>query len=142
MSEGSLVDTNVLLDAIDPARQGHRPAREFLDSPGRLAVTPQVLREFLVVSTRPGAVNGMDHPPGVAADNVERLVGRLSVLPDDARVALRLRELVIRGDVRGMQIHDANLVAAALVHGMTRLVTSNARHFSRFADLIEIVSLA
>lgn len=39
-------------------------------------------------------------------------------------------------------MHDANVVACALAHGATSIVTDNTRHFTRFADLIAIEVLA
>lgn len=41
---------------------------------------------------------------------------------------------------RGKQVHDANLVATMLVHGVTRLLTFNAADFRRFGTLIEVVA--
>jgi predicted nucleic acid-binding protein len=41
-------------------------------------------------------------------------------------------------DVGGKQVHDANVVATMLTHGITRLLTFNTGDFSRFADIITL----
>ena len=41
---------------------------------------------------------------------------------------------------RGKQVHDANLVATMLAHGIRRLLTFNLADFQRFAGLVELVA--
>jgi hypothetical protein len=43
--------------------------------------------------------------------------------------------------VGGRQIHDANIVATMLTHGVTHLLTHNPNHFVRFASVITVVPL-
>jgi predicted nucleic acid-binding protein len=45
----------------------------------------------------------------------------------------------IRGS--GRQVHDANVVATMLEHGVRRLLTFNAADFRRFARIIDIEPL-
>jgi predicted nucleic acid-binding protein len=137
----AILDTNVLVAATAPVRPGHEAAWRLLDGSDRLAVTPQVVREFLVVATRPREVNGLGLPAEIAVANVETYLERLALPPEDARVVTRLRSLVVAGRARGVAIHEANIVASAMVHGATRIVTDNVRHFERFADLVTIEPL-
>jgi len=60
------------------------------------------------------------------------------VANDDDLVVERLLQLLIAYPGSGKQVHDANLVATMLVHGVTRLLTCNARDFQRFAAVIEL----
>ena len=57
------VDTNVLLTATDESRPLHREATRLLTGEViqglSLAASGQVLREYLVVATRPADVNGL-----------------------------------------------------------------------------------
>ena len=52
-----LDDTNVFLSATDRSRKHHAEARELLQAAGAgkaiLAVSGQIIREYLVVATRP-----------------------------------------------------------------------------------------
>ena len=55
---------------------------------------------------------------------------------------LEWRRLVVTHSVAGVQVHDARLVAAMLVHGIPRLLTLNDRDFSRFTEISAIHPLA
>jgi predicted nucleic acid-binding protein len=141
MVADAILDTNVLVAATAPDRPGHEAAWDLLDGAERLATTPQIVREFLVVATRPPRANGLGLSVEVAVANVEIYLERLALLAEDARVVSRLRTLVAAGRAQGVPIHDANIVASALVHGARRIVTGNIRHFERFADLIPVEAL-
>jgi hypothetical protein len=39
------------------------------------------------------------------------------------------------------RVHDANVVATALAHGVERILTANTDDFMRFSDFVEIVPL-
>jgi predicted nucleic acid-binding protein len=141
-----LVDTNVLLSATAPLRPLHRAALAVLkDWPNQgiiLTVSSQVLREYLVVATRPVEVNGLGLVLNDALANVAAFLGRLRLLLEPESSWNRLRDLIQAYSCLGKQIHDANVVATALASGVTRLVTANAARFSRFASEIEVIDLA
>jgi predicted nucleic acid-binding protein len=42
---------------------------------------------------------------------------------------------VVAHSVAGVQVHDARLVAAMLVHGVLRLLTLNDRDFGRYSGI-------
>lgn len=141
-----LLDTNVLLSATAPLRPLHRAALTVLnDWPNQgfvLAVSSQILREYLVVATRPVEVNGLGLGVEDALVNVAAFRGRMRLLEDGEPVWDRLRALVAAYGCRGKQIHDANVVACALTSGLTKLVTANVVDFNRFAKDIELIDLA
>jgi predicted nucleic acid-binding protein len=56
-------------------------------------------------------------------------------LPDSREVHDRWRRLLVRHDVKGVQVHDARLAASMYVHGVTQLLTVNVRDFQRFEGL-------
>lgn len=138
------LDTNVLLAATDPSRKLHPKAVQVLDGAGpprRMHVSGQVIREALVVSTRPREVNGLGLSASAALHNVEIILRRCVLLDEDARVSQMLRTLVRENSVSGKQIHDANIAASMLVHGVRTLVTGNPAHFLRFRPAIRIRDL-
>jgi len=47
-----------------------------------------------------------------------------------------MRELVRRYEVRGKQIHVANIVAVMEYHGVSRLATFNQGDFRRYQDIV------
>ena len=139
------VDTNVLLASSDPRRATHLAALAvFNDWPGRgivLHASGQILREYLVVATRPRPSNGLGLPQMDAVANLTAFRDRVCFLAEDARVADRLGDLLLRTACTGKQIHDANVVATMLVHGIKNLVTSNVEDFERFSDRVTVHSL-
>lgn len=137
-----LLDTNVLLDATTPARDLHGAARRVLDEwPNRglqLCISGQILREYLVVATRDAEVNGLGLGVDDALANVEAFKRRCRFLAEDHEVAERLYQLLSEVACSGKQVHDANVVATCLVHGVPALVTANQDDFARFGSLVEV----
>jgi predicted nucleic acid-binding protein len=145
VAEAVFVDTNVLLAATDEGRADHAGAVEVLQqwpaSGTVLYTSGQILREYLVVTTRPTAVNGLGLSRRDAVVNVERLRTRLRFLDESEKVGERLLALVAETDCSGKQIHDANVVATMLVHGIGTVVTRNTSDFSRFDRHIHVTPL-
>jgi predicted nucleic acid-binding protein len=141
-----LVDTNVLLSATAPLRPLHHAALIVLnDWPNRgtlLATSGQILREYLVVATRPREVNGLGLGVEDALANVSAFRRRMRLLPENEETWDRLQALLARYGCQGKQIHDANLVATALASDVGKLVTGNARDFVRFSSDVEVIDLA
>ena len=142
MSPRAVLDTNVLLSATDPTRTDHEAALAVVtDDPRVLVVTPQIIRECVAVSTRPIEANGLGADVVTATTNAVRLMSSLRVISEDADAVDRLMTLVRDGRAVGRQVHDADIVATALAHGASTIITSDTRHFARFSDLIEIQEL-
>ena len=145
-AETIFVDTNILLTASSPERSLHRAALSVLqDWPRqgrRLYCNGQVLREYLVVSTRPLAKNGLGLSIDDALHNLQAFSTRLKLLEESLAVSLRLRQLIGHIPCLGKQIHDANLVATAQVFKLDGLVTENIEDFRRFENLMVIIDLS
>ena len=111
-----LVDTNILLHAIQNENPHCAVARKALKTLHRqncrLCLTPQNVREFWNVSTRPTDHNGL----GISVSGTERharfLERYFTVLPDSALTYTNWRQLVAAHNVLGVKVHDAWLVAA------------------------------
>jgi predicted nucleic acid-binding protein len=133
-----LADSNVLLrfaDRRDPLHGIVRTATRTLWQGGhQIVITPQNCAEFWNVVTRPTTRNRFGF--GVAeADRLLRIVERLFLLvPDDARVYPVWRRLVVSLGMSGVQVHDARLAAAMLLHGITHIITFNIADFGRYHD--------
>ncbi len=142
-TEWVLLDTNVLVAALDRSRTAHRAAVRLLEQDERaLAIGDQSVREFLTAATRPVASNGLGLPAPRAVAVLEDLLDGVETLHATEGSTRRLVEMVRHGAVAGKQVHDANLVAVALENHAAVIVTDHGRHFERFADLIEIEPLA
>jgi predicted nucleic acid-binding protein len=138
------IDTNILLTASAPQREHHRTVLEHvlseLPAQGlRLVVSQQILREYLVVATRPLAVNGLGLDVKHAIANIGQFRKRLSMIGDGDDPTNRLIELVQHIPCIGKQIHDAAIVATMLANNIGRIVTLDAAYYLRFSPLIKAV---
>ncbi len=138
------VDTNVLLTATAPARAGHRSALSLLESgfaERSLFLSGQVLREYIVVATRPAAGNGLGLATDRAMGNARQFLARANFLPEDGSVRDALFRLLEVVPCAGKQVHDANIVATMVAHRVGVLVTLNPRDFERFSESIRVAGL-
>ncbi len=141
-----LVDTNILLSATDQGRAEHHQAllilNEWTAHGTTLYSSGQIMREYLAVATRPVAGNGLGLKQSDALANVRAFRTRTILLTEDASVADRLRDVLGEIPCSGKQVHDANVVATMVVHGIDSLVTINVADFSRFGHLIMLIPLS
>jgi predicted nucleic acid-binding protein len=137
---GLLLDTSVLISAVDRSRSDHRTARALIERQPRLWLCAQTCREFLAVSTRPMGSNGLGMPCRQACDNLELLRQRIRTLPEERPLLATLLGLIAHYGLVGRAIHDAGIVAAACAHRLDGLVTSDLQIFTRYQDTIPVLS--
>ncbi len=133
-----VVDTNVLVYSTVLGNPWYDQARQWLATLQRqgvrLYVTTQILREYLVVLTR-GDVFEKSFSMDQVLTQVEALLPSLKILDEPIDVVNLLHELVSQYQIRGKSIHDANVVAVMLVHGIRRLATYNSADFERYEEI-------
>lgn len=138
------VDTNVLIYATDPQSPFQPIADQLLEQAYTtdlvMALSPQVLREYLAVAARASSAGGRMQLAD-ALENVESFRSAMHILEEGSASLDQLTELLHQIPTAGRRVHDANIVATMLAHGIQRLVTHNTADFARFAHLIEIVPL-
>jgi predicted nucleic acid-binding protein len=134
-----LIDTNVLLRMFRPDDPQHQLVRAALDELGRRGTETcyslQNIAEFWNVCTRPVERNGYGLSISDTNQCIERIERTMTFLPDNEEVYLTWRRLVITNQVRGVQVHDARLVAIMQVYGLTRILTLNQPDFLRYANI-------
>jgi predicted nucleic acid-binding protein len=137
-----LIDTNALLRTLQvrhPHFETIAHALELLPTQGRnLHIVPQNLVELWVVATRPVAQNGLGLTTVEAAAELRRIKRMFVLLPETSAIYSTWEALVTRHAVSGKPSHDARLVAAMRVHGLTAILTFDKAGFSRFPG-IEVV---
>jgi predicted nucleic acid-binding protein len=141
-----LIDSNVflrLVPANDPDRVNVLRALAKLRADNEdLFYTSQVLAEFWTVCTRPESARG---GYGLSPEETERkakVIERFCRLaPDGLATHLEWRRLITAHSVMGVEVHDARLVAAMLVHAIPNLLTFNLADFKRFKQ-VSVVSPA
>lgn len=137
--DACVVDTNLLVYSTVSSNPWHQQSRQWLATLQNegldLCVTTQVLREYLVVLTR-GAIFEQSFSVDQVLAQIEALLSSLHVLDEPLAAADVLRTLVGQYEIRGNHIHDANIVAVMLTHGIHRLATYNQRDFLQFDEIV------
>jgi predicted nucleic acid-binding protein len=137
-----LFDANVLLSATDAARKDSNSALGLFRSvPAagiHIAVCAQILREYLVVATRPENANGAGLSVEDALHNIRFFRSRALVAGEDTRVLDTLVELVRTHERTGKSIHDVNIAALMIVQEIPYIVTANTQDFRDFEGLTPI----
>lgn len=138
------IDTNILVYADLVRSPFHQSATEQLNALRReeteLWISRQVLREYLATMTRPQAY-ATEISRADLRNNIAYFTANFRMTEDGPEVTDHLLDLLDRFNVSGKQIHDANIVATMLTHGVNRLLTHNIGDFTRFAVLITLLPL-
>ena len=138
------IDTNVLVMARILEAPDHEIARGSLEKAFHghepLRISRQIIREYLVVVTRP-QIWPVAMTREEALDDVGRLMDSFEVLEDGPVVTELLMTLCREVSVGGRQIHDANIVATMMAYGERRLLTFNTSDFIRYGNRIELVTI-
>lgn len=137
-----LVYTNLLLRSVDPAHLMNADAVKAIStlrSQGeQLYIVPQNLIEFWNVYTRPIEKNGLGRSVEEAQTEINHLKGFFPLLLDTEAVYSEWERLVVAHAVRGVNVHDARLVAAMLVHGLTHILAFNTSDFARYSEITTV----
>ena len=134
-----LADTNILLRLLNPADPEYAAVRGAVDAlvarGDQLCFLSQNLVEFWNVCTRPTDRNGFGLTSSETDARAKLIEGNFLFLPETERVHTEWRRLVVQYSVAGVQVHDARIVAAMLVHGVSHLLTLNDRDFGRYSGI-------
>ena len=134
-----LVDTNILLRiarSSDPQHQLIDSALAKLALAGTtLYFTHQNIAELWNAMTRPIARNGFGLTVTEAEREVRVIEAGMTFLPNNESVYREWRRIVVEYAVSGVQVHDAHLVAAMRVHGVSHILTLNVTDFSRYSGI-------
>jgi len=134
-----LIDTNILLRSTDPDHAMYSLAVNAVDSlltqNQQLYIMPQNLIEFWNVYTRPKEKNGLGGTIAETKIEIDRLKSLFILLPDQEEIYLQWENLVTTYQVKGVNVHDAKLVAGMLVHDLTHILTFNINDFKRYQNI-------
>lgn len=133
-----LIDANLLLYAVHEEARDHERARlwltEQLNGAHRIGLPWQSLGGFLRIATNPRALPN-PLPPAVAWQQVEDWLSAPAAwvpVPGSEHGRI-LGEFVLKYDIRGNLVPDAQLAALALEHGIA--VCSADTDFARFTEV-------
>ncbi len=140
-----LLDANLLLYAVHERAVQHDAAVAWLtarlNEPRRVGFPWQSIAAFLRIATHPRAFERPLDAATAWARVSDWLAAPVAWIPQPGpRYADLLGDLLIRYDVRGNLVPDAQLAALALEHGLT--VCSSDTDFGRFAEVRWVDPLA
>ena len=139
------LDTSLIVAATVEAHPAHKAASAFIDArvteARPMLISLQVGREFLVVLTRQ-PVSGRIFTLAESLAALEVWLTGCQVLDETVNVLHQCLRLVQQFNVHGKQVHDSNIVATMLAHGVRHLATRNAADFKRYESLISVESIA
>jgi len=140
-ADPAFVDTNLLVYASRNKSPFHPNATASLlrarDDGPPLWISRQVVREYLAAVSRPQPSEPALSIAEASAD-VERFLADFNVAEDGPEVTRTLLQLLAQYPSGGRQVHDVNIVATMLAHGITRLLTFNEADFRRFDSVLAI----
>lgn len=139
------LDTNILLDATDESRELHAKAQSvFRDLPPQgvsLVLGTQVIREYLVVATRPQENNGLGQPIEDALANIREFRKRAALVGESIEACEQMERWAHQFHITGKKLHDLQLLATIRQAGIRILLTSNPGDFPPATD-VRIATLA
>jgi predicted nucleic acid-binding protein len=103
-----------------------------------LYITPQNLIEFWNVCTRPKDKNGLGYSITETREEVAKLKTMFPLLLDTSAIYPEWERLVSTYEVKGVNVHDARLVAAMLIHNLTHILTFNIEDFRRYVEITPV----
>ena len=137
--ESVFLDTNILLSASDRDRSAFAACRQIISRPAdvgyHLYIGPQVVREYIVVATRPVEVNGLGLTGTDALHNIGQFQRRTIMVGESEKSVEKLLTLISQYSVSGKRIHDANIIAVMFENGISCLLTLNTDDFKTFSGI-------
>jgi len=137
-----LIDTNILLRLTRRSDSQHKivaaAIAHLLGQGATLYYTHQNIAELWNAMTRPVDRNGLGLTVPEAEHEVRTIENGMILLPDGEAVYREWRRIVVQHSVSGVQVHDARLAAAMLVHGVGHILTLNVTDFARFSGLTAV----
>lgn len=146
MADKVFVDSNVLLRFSFPTLDHHKECkdhlRRFISERAELYISGQVIREFCVQASHPNTFKETDTTP-LSGERLARLVGsfhaRFRVMDENEAVRDQFLGLLREYLINGKSMHDANIVATMLAHGVNTLITLNGVDFQRYQNRITVI---
>jgi predicted nucleic acid-binding protein len=138
------IDTNILIYAHQAHSPFHMAAIAKLHGLASAAhplwISRQVLREYLAAMSKPAALTAPVPLTALVAD-IHSFQAQFDIAEDGPGVTMNLLMLLAAIPCAGKQVHDANIVATMLAHGIPMLLTHNTADFTRFAGSIQVLPL-
>jgi predicted nucleic acid-binding protein len=138
MKNSILIDTNILVYAVDADSKFHKKAHQFLSNPFlKLFTTTKNISEFLVVLTRNTET---DVTTSECLEILTNLLVDVVVLYPTPITLHVFNNLIRKYNPRELWIHDMEIASIAIAHGISVIATNNIADFSRIKE-IEVINI-
>ena len=132
-NNNALVDTNVLVYAIDEDSQFYERSHQFLFNPNyRLYNSAKNLVEFLTVVTRNPAISLSTED---ALSSVKDYEGVLKILYPSKTTFAKFKELLEKYKLTGLKIHDYEIASISLANKIEQIATFNVKDFEGITEI-------
>jgi len=129
-----LVDTNILVYAINKRSPKYKRAQKFLeDNQTDLTLAHQNILETIKVLTQPKFSHPMDSLSAIEA--VLKIARSCQIIIPKLGTEFIALELIKRSKLSGNRIFDAYLAATALSNGVEVIATDNIKDFKKFKEI-------
>ncbi len=129
-----LVDTNILVYAINEDSSKNKQAKKFLkDNQGKLTVAHQNIIETIKVLTQSKFSKPLK--PKLAIEAVLAIIGNCQIIAPKIGTEFIALELVKKSNLSGNRIFDAYLTATALSNSIDTIATDNVKDFKKFKEI-------
>lgn len=126
-----LVDSNILIYAINEDSSKHTLAKKFLkENKGNLSLAHQNIFEAIRVLTHPKSRKPLTVRLAVVA--VSNIAEALKIIQPDHRTKIIALEFVKEFGLAGNRVFDAYLAATALSNDIDTVATDNVKDFKKF----------
>lgn len=132
-----LIDTNILLRLCDKNNSKNLIIRQAIHTlriqGNNLYIYPQNCAEFWNVATRPANKNGLGLTIEKTAKSLKLIERIFTLIPDISENYHQWKQLIITYQVKGVQVHDARLVATMKTYNVSHILTFNIDDFQRYS---------
>jgi predicted nucleic acid-binding protein len=130
---GVLVDSNILIYALNRSSPKYNGAREFIEKyHNSVYIAHQNIWETLRIVTHPTYIKSQGK---IKANLAEKFVNQLNVISPLNSTYFLTIDLIKKYNVSLNSIFDSYLVATMLTHNIDTIVTDNERDFGEFQEI-------
>jgi predicted nucleic acid-binding protein len=136
MTNQILVDSNILIYAINTSSPKNKTARDFLkkaSKESKLCLSQQNITETLRILTHKKFPNPW--PMKEAVNEIAKMADSVTIISPNTKTLFYFFEILKKTKVTSSQVFDAYLAATMLSNGIERIATDNQKDFSIFEEI-------
>lgn len=137
MKDRIFLDTNILVYLADEGDEFHEPAKRIFEDiieKYEVWISRQVLREYAVAVSRKEVVEKVLKSKQIKND-ITKWEESFNIINETQDVTENLKNLIVKYNLKGKRIHDANIVASMMTFSIPLLFTYNINDFQVFEEI-------